>query len=323
MKKILPLCLLCCLLAASVLRGQDEAIFNHYVQNPVILNPAAAGFDNEYKVFFNARSQWAGLEGSPTTIALQLNGPVGESFGFGGAFFSEKAAQQRRTKGQVNVSFRFGLGKAEKDVQPFRAAFGFFTEFQRITLDPSIVNNPHFEAGDDDLMNFLNGRNSFDAGIGIYGSFREQVFGGLTINNLVSNRLQDISGLNDNEGLNFTFLLGSRIYSKDTKVSYTPSVMARDIQDAPFMLDFNLQIGFQDDQFIVQPSYRSLGAVGILFGVQPATGNFRGFRLFYSYDLPFGGLQQFSNGGHEITAGYSIGRNAIRDQQKRKAASQQ
>ena len=36
--------------------------------------------------------------------------------------------------GQVDVAFNFGLGKAERDVQPFRASFGFFTEFQRVTV---------------------------------------------------------------------------------------------------------------------------------------------------------------------------------------------
>jgi type IX secretion system PorP/SprF family membrane protein len=322
MKKLLPILLFVLLVVTGSLKAQDEAIFNHYVQNPIILNPAAAGFNDEYSVFMNARAQWAGLDNGPKTIALRANGPIGESFGLGVGFFSETAAQQRRTKGQVDVSFRFGLGKAEKDVQPFRAAFGFFTEFQRISLDPDVVNNVHFEPGDNELMAFLDGKNKFDAGIGIYGTYKEQVFGGLTINNLVSNRLQDISGVSSGEGLNYTMLLGTKIYNKETKVSYTPSIMVRDIQGAPFMMDFNLQIGFQDEQFIVSPSYRYLGAVGILFGAKPAYGSFKGFRLYYSYDLPFGGLQQYSNGGHEITIGYAINRQDIKEKRKRNAGQQ-
>lgn len=321
MKKLLPTLLLSLLAMCGALKGQDEAIFNHYVQNPIMLNPAAAGFNDEYSVFVNARTQWSGFDGSPKTVAVRGSAPVGESFGIGGGFFTETAAQMRRTKGQVDVAFNFGLGKAERDVQPFRAAFGFFTEFQRVTIDPDIVNGPHFEPGDQELMAFLDGKNQFDAGIGVYGSYKEQVFGGITINNLVSNRLQDISGTRNDEGLNFTLLLGTRIYNSDTKVSYTPSLMVRDIEDqgAPFMLDFNLQIGFQDEQFIVQPSYRYLGAVGILFGARPESGGFKGFRLYYSYDLPFGGLAQYSNGGHEITVGYAINRKAILDKRRQNA----
>lgn len=320
MKKLLPFLLLA--VVCGSLGAQDEAVFNHYVQNPIMINPAAAGFNDELSLFVNARAQWSGFTDSPKTLALRGSAPVGESFGIGGGFFTETAAQLRRTKGQVDVAFNFGLGKAERDVQPFRAAFGFFTEFQRLTLDPDVMNGQHFEPGDEDLMAFLDGKNEFDAGIGVYGTYKDQVFGGLTINNLVSNRLQDISGTREDEGLNFTFLLGTRIYNSDTKVSYTPSVMVRDIEDqgAPFMLDFNLQIGFQDEQFIVQPSYRYLGAVGILFGARPSTGSFKGFRLYYSYDLPFGGLAQYSNGGHEITIGYALSRKAIEEKRRQNAA---
>lgn len=317
--------LVVCLMIGGSLRAQDEAIFNHYVQNPIILNPAAAGFNGEYSVFVNARTQWSGFDGSPKTVALRGSAPVGESFGVGGGFFSESAAQISRTKGQVDVAFNFGLGKAKQDVQPFRAAFGFFTEFQRVTVDADVISNVHYEPGDEELNDLLDGSNEFDAGIGVYGSYKEQVFGGISINNLVSNRLQDISGTREGQGLNYTFLLGARFYNADTKISYTPSVMARDIEDqgAPFMMDFNVQIGFRDEQFIVQPSYRSLGAAGILIGARPATGGFNGFRLYYSYDLPFGGLQQYSNGGHEITVGYALNREQIEEKRKRKASKNQ
>ncbi|MEM9259782.1 MAG: PorP/SprF family type IX secretion system membrane protein, partial [Bacteroidota bacterium] len=261
MNKLLPTLVLL-LVALNVLRAQDEAIFNHYVQNPIILNPAAAGFADEYTAFLNARAQWSGFEDSPKTIALRLNGPVGQSFGIGAALFSESAAQQNRLKGQVDVAFRFGLGQEVKGVQPFQAAFGFFTQFQRLTLDPDIVNNPQYEPGDIEIMSYLDGKTRFDAGVGIYGSHINGAFGGFTINNLVSNRLNNISGRTAQEGFNFTFLLGQKFRVADLNVNLTPSIMIRDVQDAPFMMDFNLQAGFIDDQFIAGLSYRYLGAIG-------------------------------------------------------------
>ncbi|MBC6995598.1 PorP/SprF family type IX secretion system membrane protein [Neolewinella lacunae] len=311
MKKLLP-SLVLLLVAFGALRAQDETIFNHYVQNPIILNPAAAGFADEYVVFLNARAQWSGFEDSPKTIAARINGPIGQSFGIGGAIFTESAAQQRRLKGQVDVAFRFGLGEAVRDVQPFQAAFGFFTQFQRLTLDPSILNNPQIEPGDLEIMRLLDGRNQFDAGIGVYGSYLDRVFGGLTINNLVSNRLKNISGSNTNEGLNFTFLLGQRFKVEELNVNLTPSIMIRDVQDAPFMMDFNLQAGFLNDQFIAGLSYRYLGAIGLLLGT-----NLNGFQVYYSYDLGFGGFQPYNNGSHEFTVGYALSRASVVEAQRR------
>jgi len=316
MYKLLPTLVLV-LVALSALSGQDEAIFNHYVQNPIILNPAAAGFTDEYRLSLNARAQWSGFETSPKTIALRLNGPVGQSFGIGGALFTESAAQINRLKGQVDVAFRFGLGKEVKGKQPFQAAFGFFTQFQRLTLDPEIVNNPQYEPGDLDLMTFLDGKNQFDAGVGIYGSHEAGAFGGFTINNLVINRLNDISGRTTDEGFNFTFLLGQRFRVEELNVNLTPSIMIRDVQDAPFMMDFNLQAGFLDDQFIAGLSYRYLGAIGVLLGTQ-----LNGLQLYYNFDLGFGGFQTYNSGSHEITVGYAIGRGSIQEAQRRNAAEE-
>lgn len=313
MKKMLPTLVLF-LVALGSLTAQDEAVFNHYVQNPIILNPAAAGFLDEYTVQVNARAAWSGFEDSPKTVAARLNGPIGSNFGIGAGIFSESAAGIQRLKGQIDVAFRFGFGKEVKGVQAFQAAFGFFTEFQRLTLDADIINNPRYEPGDQTIAEYLEGRNIFDAGIGVYGSYLENTFGGVTINNLVANRLNDISGATTDEGFNFTFLLGHRFQIEDLNVNLTPSVMMRDVQDAPFMMDFNIQAGFLDDQFIAGLSYRNLGGLGMLLGTK-----INGLQLYYSYDLGFSEFQSYNNGSHEFTVGYSLSRKSIQDGRKKKA----
>ncbi|MEL6274218.1 MAG: type IX secretion system membrane protein PorP/SprF, partial [Bacteroidota bacterium] len=185
MKKALHILFLLGLLGA--ITAQDEAIFNHYVQSPIMLNPGAAGFADEYQLQVNARAAWSGFEESPKTFVARLIGPIGKSFGLGGAIFSESAAQQNRLKGQLDVAFRFGIGNEVRGETPFQMAFGFFTQFERVTVDNSILDNPLIQPGDEVLMNFINGENRFDAGIGVWGSYRKNTFGGLTLNNLVSN----------------------------------------------------------------------------------------------------------------------------------------
>jgi len=314
MKKMLPTLVLL-LVVMAFLKAQDEAIFNHYVQSPIIINPAAAGFANEYTVQLNTRAQWSGFVDSPKTGVLRVNGPIGESFGIGASIFSESAAQRRRLKGKLDVAFRFGLGKEVKGKSPFQASFGFYTLVQRLTLDGDILNNPQYEAGDREIMAYLDGRNQFDAGIGIYGTYLDKTFGGFTINNLVSNRLDNISGETTSDNFNFTFLLGQHFRLADLDVNLTPSIMMRNVQEdgGPFMFDFNLQAGFLDDQFIAGLSYRNLKAIGLLLGTQ-----LNGLQLYYSFDLGFGDFQQYNNGSHELTVGYAIGRKSILDARKRK-----
>ncbi|OAV43903.1 PorP/SprF family type IX secretion system membrane protein [Lewinella sp. 4G2] len=302
------------LISASALQAQDPAVFNHYVQSPVILNPAAVGFADEYRVMLNTRAAWAGFNDAPTTFGLRANGPIGESFGLGFTVLSESAAQLQRTKGQIDVSFRVKFGNTSAGKPVFQGGFGFFTEFQRLSLDGDVLNNVQNQLTDERLQQLVDGENRFDAGIGFYGTYLENTFGGITINNLVANRLQDISGRSINEGLNYTFLLGHRLNLENSKVSLTPSIMMRNIQDAPFMLDVNLQAGFVDDQFLAGLSYRYLGAMGLLLGTQQ-----KGFRFFYSFDLGFGGLEQYSSGSHEFTVGYVLSRQELKAGRDRRA----
>lgn len=315
MKRMLPTLVLCLLAIGSVAgQPQDEAIFNHYVQNPILLNPAAAGFLDEYTIQGNARASWSGFDGAPKTGAIRVNGPVGESFGIGVGLFSESFAQESRLKGQVDVAFRFGFGKEVKGKPAFQAAFGFYSQFQRLTLQPGVIDNPQIQGGDPAVLARLDGDNIFDAGIGIYGSYLDRVFGGLTINNLVANRLGDISGESTNEGFNFTFLIGQRFRLEELDVNLTPSIMMRNVLNAPFMMDFNLQAGFLDDQFIAGLSYRYIGAIGLLLGTKISN-----LQLYYSFDLGFSEFQNYSNGSHELTVGYAISRSKIKESRKRKA----
>lgn len=296
------------------LKAQDPAVFNHYVQSPIILNPAAAGFADEYRVMLNTRAAWSGFDDAPKTLGVRANGPIGESFGMGFTFLTEKAAQLQRTKGQIDVSFRLKFGQEVNGKTAFQGGLGFFTEFQRLTLDADIINNPQYQMSDETILEYLDGKNRFDAGIGFYGSYLENTFGGITINNLIANRLENISGGRIDEGLNFTFLLGHTFPLEGSNINLTPSLMMRDVQDAPFMLDVNLQAGFLEDQFIAGLSYRYLGAVGLLLGTQQ-----KGFRLYYSFDLGFGGLQEYSTGSHELTVGYAITRSNFQAAQDRRA----
>lgn len=314
MKKYLQLLAFTCLCVWGV-SAQDEAIFNHYIQTPVIVNPAAAGFNNEYQAQVNARASWAGFDDAPKTAAIRVNSPIGDRFGLAGTIFSESAAQQNRLKGQLDVAIRFPIGKQIKGVSPATLAFGFFTQFERISIDNSILNNPLIDQGDEVLMGYIDGENFFDAGIGVFGTLYENTFGGITINNLVSNRLNNISGGTAESNFNYTLLLGHTFHLGDADVKLTPSVMLRDIQDAPQLIDFNLQAAFLDEQLLTGLSYRNLRALGLLLGTR-----LQSFRVYYSYDLSFADFQSYSNGSHEITLGLSINRAALQARKKAKAA---
>jgi type IX secretion system PorP/SprF family membrane protein len=278
--------------------AQDEAVFMHYTVSPILLNPAAAGFNDAYQLQFNARAAWTGFEDAPKTVAARYNGPIGRTFGLGIGVLSESAAQLSRTQLHLDYAFRLSIN------EDWKAAFGFFTEFQRMNIDNNVANATFFQAGDALLEDLLNGKGDFDAAVGLYGTFRENTYAGLTFNNLVSSRLDDIAGATGNQESFFsyyTFQLGSKFQTSDAKLSFEPSVLFRQIRNTPFQMDVNLNVGFLQDQLLTGISYRSLGSLGLLLGAKLPS-----FRLFYSYDLSFQRFQRFNSGSHEVTVMLSL-----------------
>ncbi|MEM1216601.1 MAG: PorP/SprF family type IX secretion system membrane protein [Bacteroidota bacterium] len=309
MKKLL---LFLALLAVgqAALQAQDEALFMHYQVSPILVNPAAAGFDETYRLQFNARMAWTGFPDAPRTFSARYNGPLGRVFGLGAGLFTEKAAQLSRTKLQLDYAFRFTTS------DDWKLSFGFLTEFQQLRLDGDITQSEFYDAAEDVVEDLLNGRGEFDAAIGVYGTYKENTFGGLTFNNLVSSRLSDIAGTGVQESFfsYYTFMLGHRFFLPKQKVSLEPSLLMRQIRNAPFQLDVNLKAGFLDDQLVAGLSYRAgLGAMGILLGTRVTN-----FRLFYSYDVSFQRFQSYNTGSHEITVAFQLRQNDENDKRRRR-----
>jgi type IX secretion system PorP/SprF family membrane protein len=302
---ILPAVLLLAVLGLT--QAQDEAIFMHYNISPILVNPAAAGFGDDYELQFNARMQWTGFDDAPQTFQARYNGPLGPKIGLGIAVISESAAQLNRTKLHLDYAYRFSLQ------EDWKMAFGFFTSFQRVQIDNSITSGAFYDPADAVLEDLLNGQGEFDAGLGIYGRFRENTYGGLTFNNLVSSRLSNIAGLTESEPFFsfYTFTLGHRVELNDPKVSLEPSIMMRQIRNAPFQMDINLKAGFLDDQLITGLSYRTLGAMGILLGTR-----LENFNLYYSYDVSFQRFQKFNTGSHELTVALTMQRKTRKERQQ-------
>ena len=281
----------CCFLAT----GQNKATFSQYTISPVLINPAAAGFFEQHQVQLHARVQWTGFPGAPKTFGAQYNGPIGKTFSLGAGVFTDRAADLTELRAVLNYAFRFFAGDDVK------LAAGFSTEYFQQTLDAGILNNSFNSANpDDEIINkAIDGRRTIDASIGIFGTFFENTYSGLAFTNLVGGRLDDISNStssNDSFFGRYTFLVGHRFDISDLGFSLEPSLMMRQVQNAPFMIDFNIKGGFLEDQLIAGLSYRTLGSLGVMLGTQLSN-----FHLYYTYDTSFQQIQKYNSGTHELT----------------------
>ncbi len=296
MKRFLyPLLFLLAVSGLNRLQAQDEAIFSHYIINPILINPAVAGFQEEFQLFGHLRAHQTGFTEFPKTYALSYNGPIGNTFGLGALVMSDNAAQLNRFRVQLQYAFRFQLGDNVK------LGVGFSTDIQQWRLDNSIMDDSNFQPGDDILDDYLNGRWFFDASVGAYSTFGENGFAGISVINLVQNRLDNIAIEGGSGGplQYFTLYGGYRFVLENEGIEITPSAMVHQVRNSPFEVDFNVLAGFFDRQFQAGLSYRTTGTMSMLVGTSISF-----FEFYYSYDFLFDQFSDYNAGSHELTLAF-------------------
>ncbi len=318
MKKLFLLTLIT-IFSIAGLFAQDEGFYTHYHINPTLVNPAAAGFPffvnnddagdatdlpvvNTHNFFFNFRKQWSGFAGSPSAYSLSYNGPLGKQkagFGIGAGFFGEDVARLSRLRGQLALSYRY-------EMEEFLIGIGFSAEYKRLRLDPSVRNDPFFDENDAVIEEHINGVDQFDASIGIFGTYNERTYFGVSLPSIVTNRLDEIGNEDSNSTTSllsyYTFLLGHRFAGKGS-TWVEPSLMLRKVLTSPLQLEANLKMGLPSGGLVGGISYRygADSALGILIGLNKDL-----FQLYYSYDYFLGDFNNFNGGSHEVTLGIAI-----------------
>ena len=279
--------------------AQEQSAFVHYHVNPMLVNPALAGVNNNHEVFLHARNQWAGFPGAPTTYAISYNGPVGKTFGLGATVFSENIASINTIRAAINYAFKYEIDK-------LKVGFGFSTEFSQMKLGGEVLTDPHLDSGDFLVEDGLDGFNNFDASLGFHGIYNDQTFFSIAFPNIIMARLDGDpdNGNTEQEGF-YLFNFGHRFKSSEYGFTLEPSILLRRARNVPFQADINLKGYFLDDRLIGGLSYRggSRGALGILVGTK-----FTNFGFHYSFDVSFQEFQSYSNGAHEVTLSFEIPR---------------
>lgn len=284
--------------SAFLAKAQDEMIFTHYILNPVLINPAASGFNDNQNFFVHYKNQWTGFTNAPRTIAASYNGTLGEKLGIGGFVSQENAAYMNRFRGLLSYAFKFQMND-------FKGSLGLSTEFKRMSLSNDILNNGLYKPGDLVAESSLAGESFFDATMGFYGVYMDKFTMSFAMPNLIQARLSDVAGGSQSRGglRYFNAMMGYKHQAESVKIE--PSILVQKMIDAPIRIDLNMKASFLEDKIMGGVSYRAGtgGGFGVLVGTRV-----NGLTFAYSYDYGLQGFQQYSTGGHEISVGFSIGR---------------
>jgi type IX secretion system PorP/SprF family membrane protein len=280
--------------------AQDEAIFNHYLINPVLVNPAFTGNGDKYHIFGHYRSQWTGFANAPQTYALSVNGPLADKVGIGAMLLNEKFGLTNRLRGQLSYAYHY---KSEK--KGFQAGFGFSTEFHRTRLDNSVLTNGFYEGPDRTVEANTKNVSIFDATVGGYAVFNNKFTVHLASPNLIRARLGQIDDTTKQEKTFLRqFILGATYKSVlSEKLAIEPSIQMRRVYQAPLEVEVSVMARFMQDRFSAGAYFRpgSSGATGLIMGIKESF-----FQIYYTYNASIAEFKAYDRQAHEISMGISL-----------------
>jgi len=139
--------------------AQQLPQFTQYMFNTVSINPAYAGSRETLSIVGLHRTQWAGLEGGPTTQTLSIHSPLrNEKVGIGLSFINDELGYQNFSYLYGDFSYTIQTGANTK------LAFGLKAGFTSYSLDPE------FQASEalDPLISGYEDRWEPNIGAGVY-----------------------------------------------------------------------------------------------------------------------------------------------------------
>ncbi|AKQ46517.1 hypothetical protein TH63_14200 [Rufibacter radiotolerans] len=311
--------------------AQQIPHYSQYMLNPVLLNPAVSGTDNYLDVRAGYRNQWTGLEGAPTSYYLSGHMPLNRlDYTSPPTTFRPRPLTTAKSRTQWKPERRNSAQKPRPHhglgilVQADKAAGLKRTEVQalyayHVPLTSGMKLSAGLAAGmtqlglNQDMLTFTNPGDPVmhaddynqllpNIGVGVL-LYSSQFFAGVSVNQVLPTPFsfrESRAGVSAEQQRHFYGHGGYR-FMVGPHLSVMPSVVVKYASPSPVSVDVNAKVYYRN-QFWVGSSYRLDDAAVVMAGFQVKDK----FHLGYAYDLTTSGLNQVSNGSHELVLGLML-----------------
>ncbi|MDP5228968.1 MAG: type IX secretion system membrane protein PorP/SprF [Cellulophaga sp.] len=281
--------------------AQQDAQYTQYMFNTMTVNPAYAGSRGQLSIAALYRSQWVGVEGSPTTTTLNLHSPIRNSkLGYGVSIVNDEIGN-----GTVQETYFDGVISYTLDVsRTGKLSFGLKAGANLLNLDfvslyqsLDAPNGPEPVTGDN-----IENRISPNFGLGVY-YHTDKFYFGVSAPNLIEtdhfdNSVRDANGIGflSKERINFYAITGY-VFDLSNEFKFKPALLTKVVGGAPLQVDVSANFMF-NDKFTFGGAYRWDAAVSALAGFQVSDQIMIG--LAYDKETTALGSTRFNDGSFEV-----------------------
>jgi type IX secretion system PorP/SprF family membrane protein len=291
------------LLVAATGYSQQDAQFNQYIFNEMIINPAYAGTKEVVNINASYATQWMGFSGAPSTQVISLEGPVSKNIGLGVHFINDKLGAQSHQGLFGSYSYKIRLN------DKFRLSFGLALGASYFTIDGTkltVENN-----SDPEIPLTKVSQLRFDSKAGLF-LYSDRFYTGFAVNDLLEDVIKS-KDLHITTQVRHYYLTAGYIFDLGKNFKLKPSFLIKEDFKAPTNFDINTFLMYKE-RFWIGATVR-LGAS--IFNTKALDNTLRHrnaivamtdwnitdrLRIGYAYTVTLTSLKNYS--GHEIELGY-------------------
>jgi type IX secretion system PorP/SprF family membrane protein len=300
--------LLACALSYVPVFGQQDVQFSQYMFNGLYINPAYAGYREQWNMNVFYRQQWAGFPGAPKTFSAAADGTVNNKrVGLGIQLMNDQLGAQRTTALYASYAYRIPMDAGgEKTL-----ALGISGGFMQQKLNTAALD----ETAQNDIL-FMDAKRTAqmpDVRVGVYYN-SERFFAGLSADNLTTSAFQKSGGLRNYVPLkpHLYFTVGGLVPLSE-EVLLKPSILLKEDFAGPTSMDINTFV-LLSEKLWLGGAYRtallnksdinkSVKKSGALVGIVQFFVN-ENLRFGYAYDQTINGTGANAHPTHEFSIGY-------------------
>ncbi len=276
--------------------AQQDAQFNMYQFNPLIINPAYAGARDGLTTALSARQQWVGFDGAPQTLAVSAHMPImDKNLGVGLTITNDKMGPRNVIAAYGNIAYILKINRKSK------LSFGLNAGYNRYQFNFNEIKFQSNEVPSQLLAN--QNYSALDLNAGMYyrmGSF----FAGFSATHLNSPKVYSYEPTATSG--KFTYKLKTHLFFTIGKsfiinknAIFAPTAMVKQVNNK-VVADINLNFFLQKKVWL-GAFYRAGYGPGALIQYYV---NYN-FRVGYSYDSGISDARRLG-GSHEIMIGYDF-----------------
>lgn len=260
--------------------------------NTLSINSGYTGTNGSLEAILLHRSQWTGIEGSPTTQTFGVHGKIGNNAGIGLTVINDRIGPQNQQ--YFNGMFAYRINFSENTI----LSLGLNAGVNLLNIDWS--KGIYKVDGDAAFNTNINNNTRLIIGSGAY-LYGENWYLGLSIPNfLITESYNDIEESLIRRRTHY-YLQGGYVFNLSTSLKFKPTFLAKVVEGAPVSYDASLNF-LMYEKLTLGVSYRFTDAISGLVGFQITNSFFLG----YAYDRTITDLQKYNDGSHEIILKFNL-----------------